>query len=570
MEPLDKLLLQYPVGQKRTARHKQFVFLIGDKAVKGPFTKDRVDIILSRSESLKKYDCPFAIHPLEVVTGEDLRGGEGLYIVYKNLIHGSVVTETYTESMKNYQGGNYSCQLLVREEVQKLSDVIATSTECLEIPYRDMTVGAWLLVSFLILRFLNVGDAHLANVLVNTNSKEITIIDYDETSTEDKEGETFYFKMTPEAKKLNAWLKVVRPWYSQILTVVETLGLGEVTEKFRKIASTNYEVKTDSVMVFKGLFNGTMTHSGYSLDVMKSAMQKYIRRGLVEKAVIAGLEVYRLGECGGSSAQTNIYNRLAICGAEDIGISNVPVVLQAIELTLTKNRDPYLFANTIARLATSKKTRLASHVYRALINPEGREVSKSMSLQVDDCFEEYTSSINWLPNDPMEIRPYAEMFALRLSQGSFSAFIWLFYFMTFEVKVASRCLLPRRRQTNSMIIIWLILKNFLPTAPWKVLLTAYLDIKENRPFLMMAILIALYRIEDSFTEENTFDVKELTSKVLRGETKLEITEPYVVDKHTKEGKARGAGRREFVTEGSLVIPEDDRYVIESYKKVYES
>jgi hypothetical protein len=205
-----------------------------------------------------------------------------------------------------------------------------------------------------------------------------------------------------------------------------------------------------------------------------------------------------------------------------------------------------------------------------LINPEGREVSKSMSLQVDDCFEEYTSSINWLPNDPMEIRPYAEMFALRLSQGSFSAFIWLFYFMTFEVKVASRCLLPRRRQTNSMIIIWLILKNFLPTAPWKVLLTAYLDIKENRPFLMMAILIALYRIEDSFTEENTFDVKELTSKVLRGETKLEITEPYVVDKHTKEGKARGAGRREFVTEGSLVIPEDDRYVIESYKKVYES
>lgn len=44
----------------------------------------------------------------------------------------------------------------------------------------------------------------------------------------------------------------------------------------------------------------TKTFSGIDFDVAKSALQKYIRRNMPEKAILAAIELYRLGEIGGS------------------------------------------------------------------------------------------------------------------------------------------------------------------------------------------------------------------------------------------------------------------------------
>src|SRR6516162_10560953 len=78
-------------------------------------------------------------------------------------------------------------------------------------------------------------------------------------------------------------------------------------------------------MQYGGYMGENTTFSGYAIDVVKSAMQKYIRRNMVEKALISMIELYRMPEVDGDakSIQSNMFNRLAVIAAEDIGPSNV-------------------------------------------------------------------------------------------------------------------------------------------------------------------------------------------------------------------------------------------------------
>ena len=81
-------------------------------------------------------------------------------------------------------------------------------------------------------------------------------------------------------------------------------------------------------MTWKGLRGGSSkTYSGLDLDVVKSALQKYIRRNMPQKALLSAIELYRFGEVGGIAAVTNMYNRLAIIANEDIGPANLSLVL---------------------------------------------------------------------------------------------------------------------------------------------------------------------------------------------------------------------------------------------------
>ena len=49
--------------------------------------------------------------------------------------------------------------------------------------------------------------------------------------------------------------------------------------------------------------------------------------------------------------------------------------------------------------------------------------------------------------------------------------------------------------------------------------------------------------------------------------KLEVDD-YVIDKHTKQGRERGASSKEFADIGSVVIPEDPTYDFDILKQIY--
>lgn len=280
-----------------------------------------------------------------------------------------------------------------------------------------------------------------------------------------------------------------------------------------------------------GLFNST-TESGYGLDVAKSALQKYIRRGESLKAIQAAFELYRMKEVGLTAAVTNLYNRLAIIAVEDIGPANTPLALSVVTYVLSKRRDEAELATIVQLLAESPKTRALSHLWRTYA---------IKGLVMKEKGEIKPSPFQWLEGDPLVIRQPLEIFKSCLEQRDNRAFYYAFRFL--EVSKGLK-VIKRYRRSKPQIILWLLLDQ-------PVLMQAYFTLTENRPFLSMAIFLAL-----KGREEGEYNIRELSQawkecplldQLKKGDFVLEVDD-YVIDKHTREGRKRGKDRKDFVQE----------------------
>lgn len=340
-------------------------------------------------------------------------------------------------------------------------------------------------------------------------------------------------------------------------------------------------------MVWKGLRGGaTKTYSGIDLDVAKSAVQKYIRRNMSEKAIMAAIELYRLGEVGGQPGVTNMYNRLAIIANEDIGPANLALVLEVTRLVESGDRDIYRLVAMIQLMAESPKTRMMSHAWRAYANPEGRAVALKLGLLLDTTFTEadmtYIAENNnsdlFLASDPENIRPCILIFLKRLQECDFNAYSWAYFYleMVADLKLAKRKKFingnTRCTTGKADILLWKALAKVLAPEIHDVLVEAYFNHTESRPFLQNAILVALYNVPyQKFDMEPAIAIwrqQPVLEQILNGDFVLEI-DGFVIDKHTQKGRAAGATVQDFVDEGAIVIPQDEKFFNSVLADIYK-
>lgn len=114
--------------------------------------------------------------------------------------------------------------------------------------------------------------------------------------------------------------------------------------------------------------------SGHSLDVLKSGLQKYIRRGEEEKALYCARELDLFAEAeGGERIRSNMIHRFMIIYLEDIGLGDIglwDVVHKYINILLTErtksNRNRLYEINAINNivrlLCRARKTRACSFI----------------------------------------------------------------------------------------------------------------------------------------------------------------------------------------------------------------
>lgn len=102
------------------------------------------------------------------------------------------------------------------------------------------------------------------------------------------------------------------------------------------------------------------TVHGFAADEVISSLQKSIRRGLLENAVLLGWEMYLTGE----ELEEKLWSRLAVIAVEDIGFGNAqaPVLIETLYRQHERHPRPggerFLFAaHAIRLLATSAKDR---------------------------------------------------------------------------------------------------------------------------------------------------------------------------------------------------------------------
>lgn len=582
---LEEYLSSRIVGQKRTGKHKAFVFIDynikgGEYATKGPFSFERISLIEERAKILKEWKLPFITKPLFHKKGEDLRGGnDGYYLVYENLLKGEVLETTpYTESMTNYHGTSYSYKVLERQNLVKLSDVLM-DIDWLNAPFEGMTMAVWLMISMIGLFVLNVGDMHFSNVLVNLKTRALHIIDYDDSNQSIASGELFYFKMHPAKEKLEKWLSLVRPHYPEAIKFLSHFIDDPIHgARFQSaIDCLNVEDVSKGKMKFKGMFCGSTTFSGCPIDEVKSQLQKSIRRNEPHLALLSAFELYRFSEVeGGKGIVTNLYNRLAIIAAEDIGPANLGLMVTVLKL-IKKNGHPNVLGAMVESLCASPKTRIGSHLWRVYVNEEGRKHSADKGLKVNDTITSNDQIVIdakvFNTKDPPELVAIAAIFRERLVKKSFECMIWLAYFIEKSegVKIPPRAIRPRLRRTEPMMLIWEILKDFLDAKVWEILIDMYLLLSENRPFLMVGIVSALYRVEYREVQigQKVYNWEKNGSAFpyLNGTHKL-IIQPEAIDKHTKRGRREGKTRETFVNDGAVVNLEDPDFVVPIFQEIY--
>lgn len=314
---LEKALQESVVCQRRTGARKQFVFIQGDRVYKGPYTQDKINRIKSVSSKLQEWNAPFVVHPYP----ETFSSQQGLFISYPNLSKDyPQQCEQHTEF---FSGIKYN--VLIRSGLVKLGDVILSLD----------WIGPYiphLVLSLSYMFVLEVGDTGLFNILVDTEKKIPYIIDYDDRRSTVREDEFFYFSRRQAKDKERFWLDHALPYYSTIANQIEALLPREpqLTERIRitvnllrryspqpnidelTVQMSQVAISTPSnigKMKYKGPFGGSTTYSGYEIDIMKSALQKYIRRNIPDKALMAAFELYRMAELeGGRSIQSNLYN----------------------------------------------------------------------------------------------------------------------------------------------------------------------------------------------------------------------------------------------------------------------
>lgn len=113
------------------------------------------------------------------------------------------------------------------------------------------------------------------------------------------------------------------------------------------------------------IYRKEISVNGFSLKVLKSGLQKYIRRGNVEKSLYCAGELYSFKSMdGGGRIYTNFLNRLLVICMEDV--CNIEIILKEIPIFLCiykkENLDEKkIICSFITKLCNSVKGRICSH-----------------------------------------------------------------------------------------------------------------------------------------------------------------------------------------------------------------
>jgi replication-associated recombination protein RarA len=96
--------------------------------------------------------------------------------------------------------------------------------------------------------------------------------------------------------------------------------------------------------------------NGYAFDELRSVLQKSIRRGWIEEAVLAAYEFFS----SGSEAEEVLWRRLEIIATEDVGFGliDAPAILEALNaqrLRMVDRGDRWMYSVHAVRLLASAK-----------------------------------------------------------------------------------------------------------------------------------------------------------------------------------------------------------------------
>jgi hypothetical protein len=287
-------------------------------------------------------------------------------------------------------------------------------------------------------------------------------------------------------------------------------------------------------------FRNVTTSLNIPFDVAKSALQKYIRRGLVVKAQYVACDLDMFKQVPSQSIITNIYNRLRIITLEDIGIG-CPEILPRIDSYLDnwlKQSDPKSISllTAVRELCLCPHSRFYSHI---------RAYTKSMKPPESN-----------IPNLKFPTQHSLQYFVDNLIWSLENKNIYVWYWAQQILNVEKLDLKYFNSNRPGFLIFAILEKLKISPETTQICKKWYKTLKCKEQFL--CIIHPIYT--HIFNSPNfSFPGNIQTLSPYDRYHRL-VIDDYIYDMHTKQGRIQNKNSADFAIEGSLV----------TYEKVFNS
>ena len=356
--------------------------------------------------------------------------------------------------------------------------------------------------------------------------------------------------------------------------------------------------KKKSKIIYKNL-SRSISYYGYPLDILKSAVQKYLRRREFEKMIWVVAEIYlfqlfpeKKGIFPIRNIMTNLLNRIIIMLDEEMVFTECTKYLLVRDymddFEKTDRSDFSCLYKICKILSTSKMIRrnedirgfwdderrcdlVTNPVTSPVTNPNvAMETDDYYFQRFKDCFEKKDSTcFKWMFKI-FNKKEEGNVTRFRSKENIYM--IWKYLFSRKNIKENEqlrKCLLYRllefKKKNRSERFIFLtaaidITMNMGNTVENKVENTWFMTCAKSK-------VDKIKQIKKNYDEKYT--EKEVIQLVFNNRKKL-IIDDYAIDMHTLTGRQMGKNKKDFIDFGSVVIREDKEYFVKEWRDVYNN
>lgn len=338
-------------------------------------------------------------------------------------------------------------------------------------------------------------------------------------------------------------------------------------------------------------FRNAKSIHGIDVDVLKSGIQKYVRRNMPDEALWCAVEldlfVNADDKKAGESIRTNAIHRLMIIYLEEISICNFGLwgkLDEKVKVLLSnrverknnpgkwekmRKQEMEALVWIVTHLSNSRHIRILSHLNSSFGHGKSKEtldVTREFYPDIHEIIlrfdkdDEPEMELSGL-NEPTETIRFSKNFLASLEKGEYSAFHW----------ARQLCQLDKTKQryyrcTKPQYLVFYLLEEFFKTREEKDFLMEihqsalgwFRELSGTREsFLCFWALIACVVVGWQTRNLEIMEIpcyKEVYEKNSVDKEALELAD-YVLDKHTKVGRINGKNTIDFVFNGAFVAKE---------------
>ena len=335
----------------------------------------------------------------------------------------------------------------------------------------------------------------------------------------------------------------------------------------------------------------SVSDSGYKLDILKSALQKYLRRREEEKMLWCLSEIYMFQKYSKTEQEkraskgiiTNLINRLVIMMDEEmlfVEIDKYMKCMKWIKMFNEGNREKFeLLVKVCKTMTGARLLRLNSDIYSYWWRGAGvYNVVKLENVTIEK--ENHEICIRFFDKKEKECETWEKernafiRFVNAFRNYDASCYYWAL--VLFHSKTKGK---TRFRRKDCVYIIWeylfQVIENDSRLKECLQLKLKQFFVKtrhEQHMWLSSAISIALNRKELYLQtkEVEEWDIKISDDEVenyFKNREKMEIDD-YAIDMHCSQGRKMGKMKAEFALVGCVVVDEDREYFQKEWRDLY--